>query len=92
MAIELVAEAAPRQNLQVLLMRFQKDKSESDESAEVCTNYRYARRKAAMTSSQKPGGKSDGEKPQGGEPESNDTKKKAAGKPKAIAAKPGKKG
>jgi len=47
-AVELITNAVPQQNLQVLLLRFQKDLAgaEGDEEApEVCTNYRFARRK-----------------------------------------------
>ena len=47
-AVELICNAVPQQNLQVLLLRFQKDLAgvEGEEEApEVCTNYRFARRK-----------------------------------------------
>jgi hypothetical protein len=47
-AIELLLETIPKQNLQVMVMKFQKDLQarEGDEDApEVCTNYRFARRK-----------------------------------------------
>jgi adenylate kinase family enzyme len=46
-AVELIAEAVPKQNLQVLLLRFQRDVAGAEageEPAEVCTNYRFARR------------------------------------------------
>lgn len=49
-ALELITNAVPQQNLQVMLLRFQKDLAgaEGDEEApEVCTNYRFARRKLA---------------------------------------------
>jgi hypothetical protein len=47
-AIELLLETIPKQNLQVMVMKFQKDLQarEGDEDApDVCTNYRFARRK-----------------------------------------------
>jgi len=47
--LKLITDAVPRQNLQVLLLRFQKDLANAEddgEPAEVCTNYRFARRAA----------------------------------------------
>ena len=45
-AIKLISDALPQQNLQVLLMKFQKDFAEGEEEGvDVCTNYRFARRK-----------------------------------------------
>lgn len=87
-AVELVAEAVPKQNLQVLLLRFQRDVAGADpgeEPAEVCTNYRYARRKAAAAL-KKPGSRE--EKPQG-DADPAETKKRPKAK---AAAKPVKKG
>jgi len=86
-AIEMIAEAVPRQNLQILLLRFQRDVAnaeEGEEPAEVCTNYRYARRKAAA---QKPGSRE--EKPQG-ETEPAEGKKRP--KTKGAATKGAKRG
>ena len=46
-AIELIADTVPAQNLQLYLLKFQKEKAEAegDEALDVCTNYRFARRK-----------------------------------------------
>ena len=47
-AVELICDAVPQQNLQLLLLRLQREQAggEGDEEPpEVCTNYRFARRK-----------------------------------------------
>ena len=49
-AIELICEAVPQQNVEVVLFTFNQEKladeaaQEDGETTEVCTNYRYSRR------------------------------------------------
>jgi len=87
-ALELVAQAAPQQNLQVLLLRFQMEASETDKEdgprEEVCTNYRYARRKEQP----KGQGRKEDRQP---EADATEAKNKKVKKP-APAAKAGKRG
>jgi hydrocephalus-inducing protein len=85
-AVELICEAVPEQNLQVILLRFQRDQAEADgeeEPAEVCTNYRFARRQAAAAK----GGR--GEDGVAGE---GDAEAKRAAKSRAAPAKGAKRG
>ena len=88
-AIELIAEAVPKQNLQVIMLRFQRDTQNAEsgeEPAEVCTNYRYARRKASAQNAN-----TNEEKPAGEAAPVEGGKKRTKGKA-AAATKPGKRG
>mmetsp|Transcript_39618 Transcript_39618/g.60624 ORF Transcript_39618/g.60624 Transcript_39618/m.60624 type:complete len:579 (-) Transcript_39618:7106-8842(-) len=80
-AVELIAEAVPRQNLQVMLFRFNKEGAEEEEM-DVCTNYRYARRKLNPA-----GSKRDETKAQ--EAEAQESKKKTKKQGQAKGAKRG---
>ena len=59
-AIEIICEAVPAQSLQLMLLKFQRtpEATEGEEEPDqVCTNYRYARRKAAKAKGGKEGAK-----------------------------------
>ena len=85
-AIELIADTVPTQNLQLYLLKFQKQatEAEGEETLEVCTNYRFARRHQAGAP---PGKKKEEKAP---EPDAADLRKKA--KKTTGAAKPRKGG
>jgi len=43
-ALKVIVEAVPKQNIQLLLLKFNKER-EAEEAIPVCTNYRLARRR-----------------------------------------------
>lgn len=85
--IERICEAVPTQNVQLLLLKFQKElETEKDgegEPLQVCTNYRMARRRLAVSGQ---GPTSDGEVPRTGN--TADARKKSRAKTSARGAAP----
>lgn len=61
--IERITEAVPGQNLQLLLLKFNKEQAQEEEDGamQVCTNYRLARRRTTVT--EKPGKSRESENP-----------------------------